>query len=310
MDFRMYDNALGRFHNIDKMTDIMPSLSPYRFAFNNPVLWGDPTGLLESGGGGEEIKTIYFPDVVIIGHRKSSDERPASFNYSLINWSQVDNRKRPTLEQYNKHNGTNYSSFDDYYYNEHYKPAQNKMIQKRNQAGKTVIGTLLVMGTAGVGTAYALPVLVACSPAIQSTVAALATNPTVVSIQSFMYGGLSEYAGANMLANTIGQTVANGGDLSKVNPVSVVASGFNGFAPVLASSAIDLSSEARNDNKVFKNGKTITNNILLNYLGNGAKNGLQLPRSAMSNASFATYQGMINTGVEAVGTGVTNKMNE
>ena len=42
MDFRMYENAIGRFHSIDKMTDIMPSLSPYRFAFKNPVLWNDP----------------------------------------------------------------------------------------------------------------------------------------------------------------------------------------------------------------------------------------------------------------------------
>ncbi len=43
MDFRMYDNALGRFHNIDAMTEVMPSLSPYRFAFNNPVIWKDPS---------------------------------------------------------------------------------------------------------------------------------------------------------------------------------------------------------------------------------------------------------------------------
>jgi hypothetical protein len=178
MDFRMYDNALGRFHNIDKMTDIMPSLSPYRFAFNNPVLSGDPTGLLESGGGDEEnIKTYYGSEEFIIG--KAKNKQPASFNYSLVSLSDWRSPNRPTLEQYNKHHGTNYQSVKDWYYNEKYLPAQNKMTTERNQAGRTVIGTLLVLGTAGVGTAYALPVLVACSPAIQSTVATLVTNPTV-----------------------------------------------------------------------------------------------------------------------------------
>lgn len=224
MDFRMYVNALGRFHNIDKMTDIMPSLSPYRFAFNNPILWSDPTGLLEEDGGGkkkDETLTIHLDEAFIIG--KAKNKRPENLNYSLINWSQVDNRRRPTLEQYNKHNGTNYASFDDYYYNEHYKPAQNKMIQKRNQAGKTVIGTLLVMGTAGVGTAYALPVLVACSPAIQSTVATLVTNPSIQQIalnagsQYFANGrvavdiniieaGLSGVPGTNLIPTIVGET--------------------------------------------------------------------------------------------------------
>lgn len=177
MDFRMYDNALGRFHNIDKMTDIMPSLSPYRFAFNNPVLWGDPTGLFENGGGDDDEFFLQGQEVVITPD--SGVSQPASFDYALIDWSHVDNRKRPTLAQYNKHNGTNYSSFDDYYYNEHYKPAQNKMTTERNQAGRTVIGTLTVLATAGVGTAYALPVAAACSPAIQSTASALISNPTV-----------------------------------------------------------------------------------------------------------------------------------
>lgn len=33
MDFRMYDNALGRFHNIDKLAELAPMWTPYRFLF-------------------------------------------------------------------------------------------------------------------------------------------------------------------------------------------------------------------------------------------------------------------------------------
>src|SRR5690554_545563 len=50
MDFRQYDNALGRFHNMDRLAELAPGITPYRFAFNNPVYWSDPTGLFESWG--------------------------------------------------------------------------------------------------------------------------------------------------------------------------------------------------------------------------------------------------------------------
>jgi hypothetical protein len=48
MDFRMYDNALGRFLGIDKLAEFSYSITPYRFAYNNPVYWSDPTGLFET----------------------------------------------------------------------------------------------------------------------------------------------------------------------------------------------------------------------------------------------------------------------
>lgn len=176
----MYDNALGRFHNIDKMTDIMPSLSPYRFAFNNPVLWGDPTGLLEEDGGGkkkDKTPTIQGREVFIIG--KAKNKQPASFNYSLVSLSDWRSPKRPTLEQYNKHHGTNYKSVDDWYYNEKYVPAHNKMIKDmHNATGQTAKVCYAVAATL-TGTAYLMPVLVAASPAIQSTASALISNPTV-----------------------------------------------------------------------------------------------------------------------------------
>ncbi|WP_157956113.1 RHS repeat domain-containing protein [Flavobacterium kingsejongi] len=48
MDYRQYDNALGRFLGMDRFAELSFSLTPYRFAFNNPVYWSDPTGLFET----------------------------------------------------------------------------------------------------------------------------------------------------------------------------------------------------------------------------------------------------------------------
>ena len=47
MDYRLYDNALGRFMNIDPLADIdgQIDISPYSFAWNNPVVFNDPSGL-------------------------------------------------------------------------------------------------------------------------------------------------------------------------------------------------------------------------------------------------------------------------
>ena len=46
-DYRHYDAALGRFNNMDALSELAPSQTPYRYGFNNPVYWTDPTGLFE-----------------------------------------------------------------------------------------------------------------------------------------------------------------------------------------------------------------------------------------------------------------------
>jgi RHS repeat-associated protein len=305
MDFRMYDSALGRFHNIDKMADIMPSLTPYRFGFNNPVMWSDPTGLFESGGGDEDEEKIPYiqgPEVTVgISSSSSSDIRPANFTYDLINWRNVDESKRPTLEQYNQYHGTNFQTFDDYYYHMHYKPARKKMISQIHGATGQAAKVCYVVAATLLGTAYLAPILISASPAIQSSLATVVTNP---SVQTFMYGGVSEYAGMNITANIIGQGVGNGGDISKINLLEAAESGFNGFAPLVIGSTFNLSISDVGVNNQTK----IAAGIGTGFLGGGLKNQLQLPNSIMTNTSFATYQGMINTTIDASTTFTTNQI--
>ncbi len=49
MDFRQYDNAIGRFLNPDRLSELAYSITPYRFTYNNPNIFADPSGLYEEG---------------------------------------------------------------------------------------------------------------------------------------------------------------------------------------------------------------------------------------------------------------------
>lgn len=48
MDWRQYDSAIGRFNVVDPLAEKKYDNTPYRFGFNNPVFWFDPTGLFET----------------------------------------------------------------------------------------------------------------------------------------------------------------------------------------------------------------------------------------------------------------------
>lgn len=51
-DFRQYDPALGRFVTIDLLSELAPNYTPYRYGFNNPNIFTDPTGLYEIDANG------------------------------------------------------------------------------------------------------------------------------------------------------------------------------------------------------------------------------------------------------------------
>ncbi len=81
-DHRMYDPQIGRFHASDPLAALAPSWSPYRYGFNNPVVFSDPSGLNEDYANGYEYETesesdrglpVEDPPIVRGGHEFDFD---------------------------------------------------------------------------------------------------------------------------------------------------------------------------------------------------------------------------------------------
>lgn len=62
---RMYDAQIGRWHVIDPMCEISPNLTPFRYAYNNPIMFIDIMGLME-GWYEDEDRNVILMKILII----------------------------------------------------------------------------------------------------------------------------------------------------------------------------------------------------------------------------------------------------
>ena len=86
MDFRNYDASIGRYMNPDLLSELAPMHNPYRFGFNNPVYWADPTGLYEETKNGIKITD---KDEIAAYQQLVADNPNASVN-EIINMIEFD----------------------------------------------------------------------------------------------------------------------------------------------------------------------------------------------------------------------------
>ncbi len=276
----MYDNALGRFYNIDPMTEIMPSLSPNRFAFNNPVVWKDPSGLLEVNE--DEIPVIALEEVVVSAKGKSSKSvhdtgLPGNHNY----WMMPKNYRAVSTEYYNKKYGTDFKSFDDWYYRTKYLPFKQEMICEMHAAQAKAGQAVMAL----VGSVFVLPILVASSPAAISAFSATISHP------------LTQYSFSMGLSSAFSQQLVNG----EVDQADVAVSMIPGGAGVQAlkpmfSAAIDFTnSKGFNVAGINKSNTSFFRDAATGYIFHGLSFGAS-PANGLRNFGEVPLNTVLNTG--------------
>ncbi len=77
--FRYYAPDIGRFTGVDPLADLAPGWTPYRYGFNNPVLFIDPFGLFET----KREARKYRRENTSLGRRNSSIKKNKGGTYDI-----------------------------------------------------------------------------------------------------------------------------------------------------------------------------------------------------------------------------------
>jgi RHS repeat-associated protein len=91
---RMYDHQLGRFFQIDKLSELSIDFTPYGFARNNPIRMNDPLGLKEDTVNGTS------PEVIVTSSKKKVASNAINeYNYGQITgWVDAYRQKGSSVE--------------------------------------------------------------------------------------------------------------------------------------------------------------------------------------------------------------------
>jgi len=96
---RNYMPDVGRWFGADPLAELAPDLSPYRYAFNNPISFTDPTGMYEGDMEGDyndlegdrqqgrEYEGYINIDPVWTGPSRSNDESSDILDFLLLRWN-------------------------------------------------------------------------------------------------------------------------------------------------------------------------------------------------------------------------------
>ena len=88
--FRGYDPSIGRFTQIDPLTDLIPGITSYNFAFNNPISFVDQSGLIGQSG---DFKNRFRKFVNRI--KNNTKRRIRNFKQKLLGWTYTPGKNNP-----------------------------------------------------------------------------------------------------------------------------------------------------------------------------------------------------------------------